>query len=162
MIAPPGSALMETDPPMCSIWHRICRVPNHGCVPVILRLVAVVPGPRLLHHQFPRKPRRLHLNISLWRRLCFYLGSLFLTNITTGASTNISLSAPAGSALAGNSAEWIVEAPTVNGSQTQLPDYGEVFFNNCEAYTSTGLTVKGGTGHTINLGFGNKSSRTAS
>jgi len=78
-------------------------------------------------------------------------GVVFFTNRTTGASVSVSLTAPAGTKLAGNCAEWIVEAPTVGGSQSALADYGEVFFNVCEAVTQKGVTVYGGTGNNINM-----------
>ncbi|MGH7088822.1 MAG: G1 family glutamic endopeptidase [Stellaceae bacterium] len=80
--------------------------------------------------------------------------SLFLTNRTTGASTSLTFSAPAGTKLVGNSAEWIVEAPTVNGAQSALADYGEVFFSVCEAYLTNNTTVNGGAGDNINLTAG--------
>jgi hypothetical protein len=78
-------------------------------------------------------------------------GVVFFTNRTTGASTSVTLTAPAGTQLMGNCAEWIVEAPTVNGSQSALADYGEVFFSVCEAVTQKGVTVNGGTGDNINM-----------
>ncbi len=76
--------------------------------------------------------------------------TVFLTNRTTGATTSVGLTAPSGTKLAGNSAEWIVEAPTVGGQQSLLADYGEVFFAVCEAGTQND-TVNGGTGDNINL-----------
>lgn len=81
-------------------------------------------------------------------------GTVFFTNRTTGASTSVALTAPKGTSLVGNSAEWIVEAPTVGGSQSSLADYGEVFFSVCEAYTKKGVTVNGGTGDNINMTAG--------
>ena len=57
-----------------------------------------------------------------------------ITNRTTGDSTSLTFNAPSGTSLVGNSAEWIVEAPTVGGQQSSLADYGEVFFSVCEAY----------------------------
>ena len=77
--------------------------------------------------------------------------SVFYTNRTSGASTSFSITAPAGTKLAGNCAEWIVEAPTVGGAQSAVADYGEVFFSTCEAATNTGVTVSGGTGNNINM-----------
>ncbi len=82
--------------------------------------------------------------------------TLFLTNRTSGQSTSFGFNAPAGTILAGNSAEWIVEAPTVNGGQSAIADYGEVFFSVCEAVTVKGVTVNGGTGNNINLSAGGK------
>ena len=81
-------------------------------------------------------------------------GTVFFSNRTTGASTSVGLVAPQGTQLLGNSAEWIVEAPTVNGSQSALADYGEVFFSVCDAYTVGGVTVDGGTGDTISMTAG--------
>jgi hypothetical protein len=79
----------------------------------------------------------------------------FLTNRTTGDSTSLSFDAPSGTTLMGNSAEWIVEAPTVGGQQSSLADYGEVFFSVCETMLGTlgtgGTTVNGGTGDNINM-----------
>ena len=81
--------------------------------------------------------------------------SVFLTNRTTGDSTSVSFSAPTGTSLVGNCAEWIVEAPTVNGQQSAMADYGQVFFSVCEAFLGTiaagGTTVDGGTGDNINM-----------
>jgi hypothetical protein len=81
--------------------------------------------------------------------------TVYFTNRTTGASTSYNFSAPSGTKLVGNSAEWIVEAPTVGGAQSALADYGQVFFNVCEAYPVTGSAVNGGTGNNINLTAGN-------
>lgn len=83
-------------------------------------------------------------------------GTVYWTNITTGASTNVTLSSPSGTKLIGNCAEWIVEAPTVNGGQSALADYGEVFFSVCEAVTNNGTVVDGGTGNNINMTAGGK------
>jgi Peptidase A4 family len=76
----------------------------------------------------------------------------YLTNRTTGLSINFSFSAPAGTQLVGNCAEWIVEAPTVGGAQSTIADYGEVFFSSCDCWD--GDTVDGGTGDNINLDAG--------
>lgn len=84
-------------------------------------------------------------------------GTVYFTNRTTGASMSYALTAPAGTKLVGNCAEWIVEAPTVGGSQSALADYGEVFFSVCEAVTTPGnTTVNGGTGDNINMYAGSQ------
>ena len=80
--------------------------------------------------------------------------SVFFANRTTGASTSLSFNAPSGTKLVGNSAEWIVEAPTVGGSQSALADYGEVFFSVCQAELTNNSTVDVGTGDTINMTAG--------
>jgi Peptidase A4 family len=81
---------------------------------------------------------------------------VYITNRTNGVSTSVSFSAPMGTKLVGNSAEWIVEAPTVGGSQSSLADYGEVFFSVCEAFATDNSTVGGGTGDNINMTAGGK------
>jgi Peptidase A4 family len=63
--------------------------------------------------------------------------SVSFSNRTTGASTSFSFSAPSGTELVGNCAEWIVEAPTVGGAQSALAN-----------------TVNGGTGDNINMTAG--------
>lgn len=82
--------------------------------------------------------------------------SAYFSNRTTGASTSFSFNAPGGTKLVGNCAEWIVEAPTVGGSQSAIADYGEVFFSVCEAFLTNGSTVNGGTGNNINMSANNK------
>lgn len=84
--------------------------------------------------------------------------SAYFTNRTTGASTSLTFTAPSGTSLAGNCAEWIVEAPTVGGSQSAMADYGEVFFSVCEAVAGDAnghtTTVNGGSGDNINMNNG--------
>ena len=88
--------------------------------------------------------------------------SVVFANHTSGASTTVNFTAPAGTKLVGNCAEWIVEAPTVGGSQSSIPDYGEVFFSACTATTTAGATVNGGTGNTISLVSGGTTLATGS
>jgi hypothetical protein len=76
---------------------------------------------------------------------------IFFGNQTSGAATSYQINAPAGTALAADSAEWIVETPYVNGALTDMPDYGQVFFSNCEGDLTDGTVVNGGTGNNINL-----------
>jgi hypothetical protein len=87
--------------------------------------------------------------------------SLFITNRTTGLSTSMTFDAPSGTELIGNCAEWIVEAPTVGGSQSAMADYGEVFFSVCEAFTAKGATVTSGSGDNINMTAGSTTVSTA-
>lgn len=49
--------------------------------------------------------------------------TIYITNRTTGASMSYNFSAPGGTKLVGNSAEWIVEAPQINGAQSAIADY---------------------------------------
>jgi hypothetical protein len=59
--------------------------------------------------------------------------------------------APAGTTLLGNCAEWIVEAPTVHHRQSLLADYGAVYFDNCTAATTRKTTLYGGLGRPITM-----------
>ncbi|MHB8959413.1 MAG: G1 family glutamic endopeptidase [Candidatus Limnocylindrales bacterium] len=75
----------------------------------------------------------------------------YLTNLTTGVATSFTKTAPSGTTLVGNCAEWIVEAPTVNGNQSALPAYGLVYFDECVAGTKKGATLHGGQGTPISM-----------
>jgi hypothetical protein len=74
-------------------------------------------------------------------------GTIFFANRSSGLGTSVGLTAPANTALFGRTAEWIVETLiTADGNQIPLADYGEVFFSECEAVTTAGNIVGGGTG----------------
>jgi len=77
--------------------------------------------------------------------------SISFANVSSGLAASYSITAPAGTKLAGNSAEWIAETPGINGQLAEMPDYGEVFFSNSQAGLTNGSTVNGGTGSSINL-----------
>jgi hypothetical protein len=77
--------------------------------------------------------------------------TISFANTTSGLATSYTITAPGTTTLSGNSAEWIVETPMINGALTEMPDYGEVFFSSCEAGLKNGGTVNGGTGNNINL-----------
>jgi len=66
------------------------------------------------------------------------VGYAYLENISTGQSEEYQLTAPNGTKLVGNSADWIVEAPTVGGSQAVLADYGYDIFWGASAYNFNG------------------------
>jgi len=77
--------------------------------------------------------------------------TIYLTNISTGIHTSFQITAPSGTILRGNCAEWIVEAPTVNGGQSALANYGATFFDESYAFTQKGVEVNAGTGTPINM-----------
>lgn len=66
-------------------------------------------------------------------------------NISSGAATSYVISAPPSQKLAGNSAEWIVEA-----DPDHLADYGQVFFDNCIACAGNS-GAGGGTGEKLDI-----------
>jgi hypothetical protein len=80
---------------------------------------------------------------------------VYLADQTNGAVTSVNFSAPEGTTLTGNCAEWIVEAPQVNGQQVSLANYNEVLFTSCDAvaFTSSDAIdiVGGGTGNNIDM-----------
>jgi hypothetical protein len=59
--------------------------------------------------------------------------TIFLLNENSLQATSFSLTAPEGGSLVGDSAEWIVERPLVNGGIAPLPRFNEVFFENGDA-----------------------------
>jgi hypothetical protein len=74
--------------------------------------------------------------------------TVYLTNQSSGVSTSFSITAPGGTTLVGNSAEWIVERPTINGSVASLSDTKVVYFDE-------GIAGLSGTPFTIiDLGSG--------
>lgn len=62
-------------------------------------------------------------------------GHAYLVNYNNNQSVNISFSAPSGTVLKGNSAEWVVERPSVGGSLTTLTNYIMDPFWDAYAYT---------------------------
>lgn len=67
-------------------------------------------------------------------------GNVYAVNLTTNVAVAVGFSPPPGTALAGTSAEWIVEAPSVGGSQAALTNYTVSPWNYAFAYSSvTGL-----------------------
>ncbi len=79
----------------------------------------------------------------------------YFANRTTGATTSFAFTAPGDTVLAGGCAEWIVEAPRVNGQQSALADYGQLFFNDgfalAENPAGATATVYPDSGDNINL-----------
>ncbi len=82
--------------------------------------------------------------------------SVYFSNNSNGAGTSFQITAPSGTTLKGNCAEWVVEAPTVGGSLAKLARYGEVYFDNANSETSASALVKGGTGNSISMVAGGK------
>ncbi len=64
-------------------------------------------------------------------------GYAYLVNLNNDQSVTIGFTAPSGTSLVGNSAEWVVERPAVGGSLTTLTNYGIVPFWDAYAYTES-------------------------
>jgi hypothetical protein len=91
-------------------------------------------------------------------------GTIVLRNETQGAQTHLRMQAPDDTLLMGNSSEWIVERPAVNGSLVSLANYGTVHFTHAHAGRVGGATMKAADGDTIDMSEHGKtvSSTTAS
>jgi hypothetical protein len=70
-------------------------------------------------------------------------GYAYIKNMSTNIAASYQLTAPPGTQLVGNSVEWVVERPGVNGSLATLTNYIDVPFNYGIAwnYTSSAPTI---------------------
>jgi hypothetical protein len=64
-------------------------------------------------------------------------GYMYIVNLDTNQYSEVGFTAPPGVSLVGNSAEWVVEAPTVGGSLATMVDYTRVPFWDSYAYTES-------------------------
>lgn len=64
-------------------------------------------------------------------------GTAFISNLALNAGTAFSFNPPSGTTYVGNSAEWILERPTVNGALADLPNYVIDLFDSPQAYNGT-------------------------
>jgi hypothetical protein len=71
-------------------------------------------------------------------------GFAYLANLTTNQSVQIGFKAPAGTSLVGNSAEWVVERPSVGGNLATLTNYMDDAFWDCYADTEASEAYKPG------------------
>ena len=87
---------------------------------------------------------------------------VFLGNETTGVASWFTAVAPGGTKLAGNVAEWIVEAlETGPNSEPELAKFDKVVFTDCHAGTVGGASLDSGEGGLVNM-VNNSGSATAS
>ncbi len=102
----------------------------------------------------------VHAGDALAAILCTQQGAgsttatVFFVNRTTGAVTSFAFSAPNNISLVGNSAEWIVERPTLDnrsGPVANLPFYGGLLFSTCEAVLTDDTVVNGASGDSITM-----------
>jgi hypothetical protein len=82
-------------------------------------------------------------------------GNAYVVNYTTQQSVSLAFSAPAGTSLVGDSVEWVVERPQVNGSFASLTHYVAAPFNFCHAAAGGGTYAPGasptGTAYAIDM-----------
>ena len=82
-------------------------------------------------------------------------GNAYIVNYTTQQSVSLAFNAPPGTSLVGDSVEWIVERPEVNGSFAALTHYVAEPFNFCHAAAGAGTYTPGlsptGTAYAIDM-----------
>ena len=64
-------------------------------------------------------------------------GHAYVANITTRQAVSVAFAAPPGTSLVGNSAEWIVERPSVSGTLADLTNYVQELFADARAHDAT-------------------------
>lgn len=72
------------------------------------------------------------------------VGYVFIENLNTGVYQEYKMAPPGNTQLVGNSAEWIVETPGVNGVLATLPNYRYDFFVNDYAFNGPGTAFQPG------------------
>jgi hypothetical protein len=77
--------------------------------------------------------------------------------MATGKVTGVSFAAPSGTTFKGDTAEWIMERPSIDGAVASLPDFGEITFRSCAACTTQGTAVYGSAGTSTDMINGAKS-----
>lgn len=78
-------------------------------------------------------------------------GYAYFVNYTTNQVVDLGFTAPSGTKLVGNSAEWVVERPGVGGGLATLTNYISDYFSNCFAYTFAGSTYEPGTSSAVQV-----------
>ena len=76
---------------------------------------------------------------------------IFLYNVTSGIAAPFQASVPAGVALQGNSAEWVVERLEIDTNTPELARYGEVYFDEAKAGTAKHALLQAGSGNVIQM-----------
>jgi hypothetical protein len=76
---------------------------------------------------------------------------IFLYNVTNNIAASFLATAPSGTSLIGNTAEWIVERLEIDTNVPELARYGDVYFDEANAGTVAGATLQPGSGNTINM-----------
>ncbi len=86
-------------------------------------------------------------------------GYAYLVNYTTNQAVTVGFTAPPGAAFVGNSAEWVVERPGVNGGLANLTNYVSDYLSNCYAVTWNQVSYSPGSSSTLQLTMLDNSAR---
>jgi hypothetical protein len=78
-------------------------------------------------------------------------GMIFLANATSGFGLFFFATAPKGTLLKGNCAEWIIEALEINTSTPELAEYTTVDFTNCATVSVKDDVIYPGSGTPIDM-----------
>jgi hypothetical protein len=84
------------------------------------------------------------VGVQVWYTTAAPHGHAYVLNYTTKKSVTVAFNAPAGTKLAGDSVEWIVERPTVNGALPDLTNYVADAFNFAYAFQGKKYFYPGG------------------
>jgi Peptidase A4 family len=74
-----------------------------------------------------------------------------LVNLTTGLRTGFDITPPSGTVSAENQIEWVFEHPGVSGGSSQLPKFGEIYFDSANGGNGLNYVVDAGTDTVINM-----------
>ncbi len=101
------------------------------------------------------------MGVEVWYTTATPSGHAYLINYSTNTSVSVAFSPPSGTTFIGNSAEWIVEAPTVNGGLAALTNYVADPFNadyvhSNNVYYYPGSSPAGTTIYSITMNAGSK------
>jgi Peptidase A4 family len=77
--------------------------------------------------------------------------TMYLLNVTSGVGASFQATAPPGTTLAGNSAEWVVERLEIDTNTPELARYGDVYFDSAYAGTVAGAQLDASAGNVINM-----------
>jgi hypothetical protein len=77
------------------------------------------------------------MGVETWYTTSAPYGHAYLINYSTQQSVSLSFNPPSGTVYAGNSAEWVVEAPTVGGGLAAITNYVSAPFNFDYAYNGS-------------------------
>jgi|SRR5579859_4085603 len=88
--------------------------------------------------------------------ICVHPGSvtsatIYLLNITSRVGASFQATAPPGTTLAGNSAEWVVERLEIDSNTPELARYGDVYFAAAYAGTAAGTQMDASVGNVIDM-----------
>ncbi len=114
---------------------------------------------------FPLSETRISLPVSAGDSVTVFVsyeptspqGTATLFNLTTGQNATVQFNPPSGTTYVGNSAEWVLERPTLNGVYADLPNYSQDWFNaisasnNKTTYSPSGPTPPSGAIYSVTM-----------